>query len=72
MCEPIFFPEDLPGVEQDDLAADAGKIMFDLIAVEHGIMGEDLLDEHPQLGNVPLPVAEIVDEIPDRFRRALP
>ena len=40
--------------------------MLDFIAVEHGILGEDLLKEHPQPGNVPLTVAEVVDELPDR------
>ena len=41
--------------------------MLDFIAIEHGIKGEDLLEEHPQLGNVPLPVTEVVDELPDGF-----
>ena len=41
--------------------------MLDLVAVEHGIMGKDVLKEHPQFGNVPLPVAEVVDEIPGCF-----
>ena len=65
MREPIFLAEDLPGVEQDGLAADAGKVVLDLVAVDHGVVREDLLDEHPQLGDVPLPVAQVVDEVPD-------
>ena len=43
------------------------EIVLDLVAVEHGVVGEDLLEEHPQLGYVPLPVAEVVDELPDRL-----
>ena len=41
--------------------------MLDFIAIEHGIMGEDLLKEYPQFGNVPLPVTKVVNEIPDCF-----
>ena len=41
--------------------------MLDFIAIDHCIIGEDILNEYPQLGNVPLPVAEVVDEIADSF-----
>ena len=34
-----IFPENLPGVEHNDLAADIDKIMLDFIAIEHGILG---------------------------------
>ena len=61
------FPENLPGVEQYDFAADIEENVVDLIAVEHRCIGEDVLEKHPQLGDIPLPVAEVVDEIADGF-----
>ena len=67
MFEPIFSRKILPGVEHNGLAADIDKVVLDFIAIEHGILGEDLLDKHPQLGNVPLPVTEVIHEIPDCF-----
>ena len=60
-----ILPEDLPGVQEDDLSADAGENMVHLVAVEDGFIGEDVLEQHPQFGDVPLPVAEVVDEIAD-------
>jgi hypothetical protein len=62
-----IFSENLPGVEQNSLSSDIEKIMLDFISIEHGIMRENLLKEYPQLGNIPLPVANVIDEIPDYF-----
>ena len=67
MCEPIFFRKICRALSRMILRPISEEIMLDFIAIEHGIMGEDLLKEYPQLGNVPLPVAEVVDEIPDCF-----
>ena len=61
------FPEDLPGVEQDNLSTDIEEIMLDFVAVEHGIVEEDFFKEYPQFGKVPLAVTEVVDEIADCF-----
>ena len=58
-------PENLPGVQQNGLAADIEEIVFDFVAVEHRVVQQDIFKEVPQLGDVPLPVAEVVDEVPD-------
>jgi len=41
--------------------------VINLITIEHGIIGKDILKKFPQFGNVPLPVTQVIDEIPDSF-----
>jgi len=57
------------GVEQHDLVPDAGKYMFHFIVVELVIFGKNLFKQRPKLGNIPLPVSQVIDKLPDRFLR---
>lgn len=57
----------MPGIKQNNLMAVTGKIMFNFITVDHRIMGENLLNEDPKPGDVPLPVAKIANIIADSF-----
>jgi hypothetical protein len=63
-------PLDLAGVEEHDAPADGGEIVLHLVVVEGRLLGKDGLEELPQLGDVPLLVAEVVDELALRSPRA--
>ena len=54
----------LPGIQQHDAVADGGKIVLDLIVVKGGLLGKDGFQQLPQLGDIPLLVAQIVDQLP--------
>ena len=60
-------PENLAGVEHNDLAPNRLKIMFDLIIIERGGLRKDFRQEPPELGDVPLAVTKIVDKTADGF-----
>src|SRR5690606_31930249 len=48
-----------------DAAVDPLEDVVDLVVVEGLVVGEDILQEPPELGDVPLPVPEVVDEAAD-------
>ena len=60
-------PLDLAGVQQHDAAADGREVVLDLVIVERRLLRQDRFKQLPQLGDVPLLVSEIVDELADRF-----
>ena len=58
----IAGPTDLAGVQEHPPPADALEVVRDLEVAERAVLGEDVLEEGPQLGDVPLAVAQLVDE----------
>ena len=54
--------EQPPGVEQQGLPADVLELLLHLVAFQAVVLGQDLLQEPAQLGDVPLAVAEVVEE----------
>ena len=54
--------KDLAGVDQHRAPADGRKIMLDLEAFDRCAMRDHALEQSAQRGNVPLPVAEVVDK----------
>ena len=52
----------LAGVEQHHPAADGREGVLQLEVVEDGALGDDVLEQGPQGGDVPLAVAQLVDE----------
>ncbi len=53
---------ELARVEQHHPAADGREGVLELEVVEHGALGDDVLEQGPQVGDVPLAVAQLVDE----------
>src|SRR6185503_4477033 len=49
-------------VEQHHAASDDGEIVFELEVVEDGARRNDVLEQRAQIRNVPLSVAQLVDE----------
>ena len=56
-----------PRIEQHGAAADLGKLVLDLVAVEHRLIREDLFQKCPQHRNVPLAVTQRVKQPPLRI-----
>ena len=57
------FPvEQLAGIEAHRALAEAGKFMLDLIALHHAVLGNDLFQEHAELRDVPLAVAQRIEQ----------
>ena len=52
----------LAGVEQHHPAADHRERVLELEVVEDGARGNDILEQCPQVGDIPLTVAQFVDE----------
>jgi hypothetical protein len=55
----------LAGIQEHDAPADGGEIVLDLIVVEGGLLGKDGLQQLAQPGDIPLLVAQVVDQLPD-------
>ena len=55
-------PTDLASVEEHPPPPDALECVRDLEVAERAVLGEDVLEERPQLGDIPLAVAQLVDE----------
>ena len=58
----IAGPTDLAAVQEHPPPADALEVVRDLEVAERVVLGEDVFEERPQLGDVPLAVAQLVDE----------
>ena len=56
------------GVEQHHPAADVGKIVFEDEIVEDGASGHDVFEQRAQSRNVPLAIAQLVNETTFGFR----
>ena len=54
--------EDLARVQEHDALADVGKLVLDLVVLQHGMLGQNLLQQRPQCRNVPLAVAQGVEQ----------
>jgi hypothetical protein len=50
------------GVQQHGALAQAGKVVLDLEAVHRRVLGDDGLEQDPKGGDVPLPVAQVVQQ----------
>ena len=55
------------GVEQHDLLADRREVVFHVEVVDGMAVRQDFLQQRPQARNVPLAVAQVVDEAAFRF-----
>lgn len=60
--------DDLAGIQQHGPVSDARKIMLDLKAVHRRLSGNDGFEQCAQGGDVPLPVAEQIQQAPARLR----
>ncbi len=54
--------DDLAGVQQHDPAPDARKDMVDLEVIHGGAVGKDGLQQQPQRRDVPLAIAQVVEQ----------
>jgi len=54
--------EHFPRIQAHRAASGAGKLMFDLIVLHHAMLGYDFFQKQPKLWNVPLTVAQFVEE----------
>ena len=60
------------GVEEHDAPADVGKIVLDLVIVKVAVAGQQFIEQLTQRRDIPLAVAEIVDQPIERlFRRSI-
>ena len=57
-----FLVEELAGIEAHRALAEVGKDVLDLIAFHHAVLGNDLFQEHAELRDVPLAVAQRVEQ----------
>ena len=57
----ISLLEHLPGVQEHRASSDPGEFLLDFVRLHHGVARQDLLQQHPQLGDVPLAVPQRVD-----------
>jgi hypothetical protein len=57
-------------VQQDRARANPFKVMAHLIVVEDRLLRQNLFQQRMQRGNVPLPIAEVIDVFADGLRRA--
>ena len=64
-----LFRRDAPGIEQQNLLPDGGKIVLHAEVVEVRVLGKDVLQELPQGGDVPLPLADLVEQPAFRLGR---
>ena len=62
-------PLDLPGVQKHDTPADVSKIVFNLVVIEGRLLREDGFQQFPQLRNIPLFIAQVVDKLSHGFFR---
>ncbi len=53
---------ELAGVQEHHPAADGREGVLELEVVEDGALGDDVFEQGPQVGDVPLAVAQLVDE----------
>ena len=53
---------DLPGIEQHLFMTDRWKIMLNLIIMKLVFFQEDILQELPEFRDVPLAVAEVIND----------
>ena len=60
---------DTPGVEQHGAAAQCREVMLDQEFFDAGVLRQDLVQQLAQARDVPLAVAQIVEECADRFAR---
>lgn len=59
-------------VERHAARSEAGEVVLHLVAVDHLIVRQDVLDQFAQGGDVSLAIAQIVDFAAQRFRRREP
>jgi hypothetical protein len=57
------------GVEQHGARADGFKVVGDLEVVKETVAGQDLFQQFAQTGNVPLAIAQFINQPALRFRR---
>jgi len=61
--------DDLASIEEHALGADVRKRVRDLEVVEGGVVRQNLLQQVPQGGNVPLAIAQVVEPVRLRLQR---
>jgi hypothetical protein len=54
--------ENRPRIEQHGAPADVGELVLDLVAVHDKLLRQDFFQQHPQRGDVPLAVAQRVQQ----------
>ncbi len=58
----VALVENLPRIEEHGPFADVGKFMLNLVAFKLPVLGRDLLKQSAQAGNIPLAVAQCVEQ----------
>ena len=56
----ISLVEHLPRVQEHRAASDNGKVAFDFVTFHNRVLGRDVLQQQPKLGNIPLAIAQPV------------
>ena len=69
--DPFFSrpPLNLPGIQKHDALANGGKIVLNFIVVEGCLLGQDGFQQFPQFGDVPLLIAQVIDQLSYRLFR---
>ena len=68
----VVLAADAAGVQQHELPPDGRENVVNLEVVERRVLGQDFLQQLPQPGDVPLLVAQVVNELAHRFFRRDP
>ena len=55
-------PKDLAGVQDERPPTEPLEVVIDLVALDRFVLRDDALEQFPQGRNIPLSVAEIVDQ----------
>jgi hypothetical protein len=63
----VVFIKHLAGIEQHGAVADVWKFLLDLIVLQHRVLRDDLSQEGSQGRDVPLTVAERIEQLTVRF-----
>ena len=58
----VALVEDLTRIEEHGPLADVGKFMLNLVAFKLPVLGRNLLKQRAQAGNIPLAVAQCVEQ----------
>ena len=63
--DPLFSQHslNLPGMQKHDALANGGKIVFNFIVVKGCLFGKDGFQKFPQLGDIPLLIAQVIDKL---------
>ena len=71
----LFFAQhsfNLPGIQKHYTFTNGGKIVFNLIVVKGCFLGKDGFQQFPQLGDIPLFIAQVINKLSHSLFRFYP